>query len=95
MQRRRFTEEFKREAIKLASQPGASPAAIAHDLGITANLLGRWRRERDGSSGQPVTSDVDAVSPAAFERMRRELAKVKIERDILKKALGLFAAEPK
>lgn len=95
MQRRRFTEEFKREAVKLASQPGASAAAIASDLGINANLLGRWRRERNGSSGQPATSNADAVSPAEFERMRRELAKVKMERDILKKALGLFAAEPK
>lgn len=94
MQRRRFTEEFNREAVKLASQPGASTAAIAHDLGINANLLGRWKRERDESGGQSVTGNAASVSPAEFERMRRELAKVKMERDILKKALGLFAAEP-
>jgi transposase len=95
MQRRRFTEEFKREAVKLASQPGASTAAIAYDLGINANLLGRWKRERDGSGGQSVANNAASVSPTEFERMRRELAKVKMERDILKKALGLFAAEPK
>ena len=95
MQRRRFTEEFKREAVKLASQPGASTAAIASDLGINANLLGRWKRERDESGSQSVVNNAAAVSPAEFERMRRELAKVKMERDILKKALGLFAVEPK
>ncbi|HEY3697824.1 MAG TPA: transposase, partial [Spongiibacteraceae bacterium] len=41
MQRRQFTEEFKREAVKLAREPGASKAAIARDLGIGANLLTR------------------------------------------------------
>lgn len=41
-ERRLFPEEFKREATRLAGQPGASKAAIARDLGIGANLLGRW-----------------------------------------------------
>lgn len=94
-QRRRFTEEFKSEAVKLASQPGASAAAIARDLDINANLLARWKRERDGLTGRPSAGDVASVSSAEFERMRRELAKVKMERDILKKALGFFAADPK
>lgn len=93
MQRRQFTEEFKREAVKLARQAGTSHAAIARDLGIGANLLSRWSKEQEdqvkgGASGK-------AVSSQEFERMRRELAKVKMERDILKKALGYFAAEPK
>jgi len=41
-ERKLFSDEFKREAVKLVSQPGASKAAIAPDLGIGANLLGRW-----------------------------------------------------
>jgi transposase-like protein len=44
-ERRLFSEEFKREAVKLVGQPGASKAAIARDLGIGANLLGRWCRD--------------------------------------------------
>jgi transposase len=92
-ERRVFSEEFKREAVKLARQPGATKAGIARDLGIGANLLGRWFREEGGTSQQP--SKHDGVSSQEFERMRRELAKVKMERDILKKALGYFAAEPK
>jgi transposase len=93
MQRRQFTEEFKREAVKLAREPGASKAAIARDLGIGANLLTRWAQEQDGEIANGGKSN--AVSSQEFERMRRELAKVKMERDILKKALGYFAADPK
>jgi transposase len=94
MQRRQFTEEFKREAVKLSRQPGASKAAIARDLGIGASLLGRWAQEQAGETAPTGGSKGDAVSSQEFERMRRELAKVKMERDILKKALGYFAADP-
>jgi transposase len=95
MERRQFTEEFKREAVKLARQPGASKAGIARDLGINANMLARWAREQEGNSVQASRGKNEAVSTEEFERMRRELAKVKTERDILKKALGYFAADPK
>ena len=91
-ERRLFSEEFKREAVKLVGQPGASKAGIARDLGIGANLLGRWCREAnvDGQLGCG-----EKISGQEYERMRRELAKVKTERDILKKALGYFAADLK
>jgi transposase len=80
--RRLFSEEFKREAVKLVGQPGASKAAIARDLGIGANLLGRWCR--DANVDAEVLSGGEKVSSQEYERMRRELAKVKTERDILK-----------
>ncbi len=91
-ERRLFSEEFKREAVKLVGQPGASKAGIARDLGVGANLLGRWCREAnvDGHA-----SGTEKVTGQDYERMRRELAKVKTERDILKKALGYFAADLK
>lgn len=92
---RQFTEEFKHEAVKLARQPGSSKAAIARDLGIGANMLGRWIREREPGSTTASRSSPISVCSQEFERMRRELAKVKMERDILKKALGYFAADPK
>lgn len=93
-ERRYFSDEFKREAVRLVSQPGSSKAAIARDLGIGANLLGRWCREMSGNGTTPG-GGADKVSAQEYERMRRELAKVKMERDILKKALGYFAADPK
>jgi transposase len=92
-ERRVFSEEFKREAVKLVGQPGASKAAIARDLGIGANLLGRWCR--DANVDAEVVVGHEKVSAQEYERMRRELAKVKTERDILKKALGYFAADLK
>lgn len=92
-ERRVFSEEFKREAVKLARQPGASKAGIARDLGVGSNVLGRWFKEFGGAPQQAARQD--GVSSQELERLRRELAKVKMERDILKKALGYFAAEPK
>ena len=80
--RRLFSEEFKREAVKLVGQPGASKSAIARDLGIGANLRGRWCREANVDAEVP--GGHEKVSPQEYERMRRELAKVKTERDILK-----------
>jgi transposase len=95
-ERRFFSDEFKREAVKLVRQPGASKAAIARDLGVGPNLLGRWVRDEEGTAASiPRSSKGDGISVQEFERMRRELAKVKTERDILKKALGYFAADPK
>lgn len=91
-ERRLFSEEFKREAVKLIGQPGASKAGIARDLGVGAHLLGRWCREAN-VDGQ--VSSGEKVSGQDYERMRRELAKVRMERDILKKALGYFAADLK
>ncbi len=91
-ERRLFSEEFKREAVKLVGQPGVSKAGIARHLAIGANLLGRWCREAnvDGHAG-----GAEKVASPDYERMRREMAKVKMERDILKKALGYFAADLK
>jgi transposase len=88
-ERRLFSEEFKRAAAKLAGQSGVSKAGIARDLGVGANLLGRWCREANVAGH---VGGGEKVSSQGFERMRRELGEVKTERDILKKALGYFAA---
>ena len=52
MERRQFTDEFKREAVRLASQPGISKAEISKDLGINANMLHRWVREQAGHASK-------------------------------------------
>ena len=95
MERRQFTDEFKREAVRLASQPGVSKAEISKDLGINANMLHRWVREQGGPASKGAANKDEAVSLGEFERMHRELAKVRTERDILKKALAYFAVDPK
>jgi transposase len=95
MERRQFTDEFKREAIRLASQPGISKSGVSKDLGINANMLHRWIRQQEGNPSKVAGSKNETVSSGEFERMRRELAKVRTERDILKKALAYFAVDPK
>lgn len=95
MERREFTDEFKREAIRLASQPGTSKAGISRDLGINANMLHRWARQQESNLSKGAGGKNDIVSSGEFERMRRELTKVRTERDILKKALAYFAVDPK
>ncbi len=93
--RRKFTAEFKREAVKLAEQPGRSMSAVAKELGIERSVLKHWidnfaagRYEKDRAL------PLKAAQQQENEQLRRELAKVRMERDILKKALGYFAKEP-
>lgn len=94
-QRRKFTAEFKREGVKLTQQPGRSVAAVARELGVERSVLKGWvdnfaagRYEKDR------TLPLKAAQQLENEQLRRELAKVRMERDILKKALGYFAKEP-
>ncbi len=94
MARRRFTAEFKREAVELASQPGQTITSVARDLGIGSNVLGRWKREleKHGSQafgGQGIARDQELM------KLRRELAQVKKERDFLKSAAAYFAKDAK
>ena len=94
MGRRKFSEEFKREAVALALEPGVTQAQVAHELGVSAQMLGRWVRavKQSGESafpgkGRPRDEEVTAL--------KRELARVKKERDFLREAATFFAKEPK
>jgi transposase len=93
--RRKFSDEFKREAVKVASQPGVTFTMVARELGVERSVLRRWvenaRTGRyDTAIGKPLKSDAQAE----LEQVKRELARVKMERDVLKKALGYFAKDP-
>jgi transposase len=88
--RRKFSEEFKREAVGLAQQPGAIISRVARDIGVGAGLLGRWRRELESGpvkafSGSGVPRDQEMAT------LKRELARVKKERDFLRDAAAFFA----
>jgi transposase len=92
--RRKFTKEFKQEAVGLVEEPGVSCAQIARDLGINANMLSRWRRElavddRRAFRGHGQSRDEDLTA------VRRELARVKKERDFLREAAVFFAKASK
>ena len=90
--RRKYDREFKLEAVRLSHEPGRSVSGVARNLGISANVLHRWRRQlADG--GERAFPGKGHMTPEQEElrRLRRELADVTEERDILKKALAVFS----
>ena len=99
--KRRFTDEFKREAVALWETSGRLQTDIARELGIMPTMLRRWQRGLgDGvvkSAAQPPTSIMASPADQASEiaRLRRELDRTRMERDILKKAVGIFAEMPR
>ena len=96
MAKRVFTPEFKREAVRLASKPGISKAQAAKELGIHPNVLKAWQTKfESGKWEEAPGADLKSAQAKDFERMKRELDRVTMERDILKKALAYFAKESK
>ena len=90
MARRRFTNEFKLEAVKLAERGDVPVAQVARDLEVGETALRRWMK----LFGQ--RSDGTRLTPDEREeliRLRREVRRVTEERDILKKAVGIFSKE--
>ena len=94
MPRRKFSDEYKREAVELTQQPGVTQAQIARELGINATLLGRWVRELRESGDQAFPGKGKARDTEMAD-LKRELARVKKERDFLREAATFFAKEPK
>ncbi len=96
-QRRRFTKEFKTEAVELALRSNKPMATIAGDLGIRPELLYRWKSEYKSKKEHafPGTGYLQDPEEDKLRRMERELMSVQQERDILKKALAIFSKAPK
>jgi transposase len=94
--RRKYDREFKVEAVKLVTGGGRAVAEVARNLGIHENLLYKWREKYTEDIAHAFPGK-GRLKPAEEEvrRMRRELADVTQERDILKKALAIFSKEPK
>jgi transposase len=92
--RRKFSAEFKREAVQMTTLPEATIRQVAKDLGINERLLGRWRRDLMQHGGKAFVGQGHARDEELM-RLRRELAKVKQERDFLAEAAAFFARQPK
>lgn len=90
--RKRYDPEFKVEAVKMVVEQGRTVVDVADSLGLDRNLLYSWKRKflDDGSVAFPGKGREKAEDEETRE-LRRQLARVKQERDILKKALGYFA----
>lgn len=94
--RRQYTEEFKAEAVRLLEEEGYGLTEAGRRLGVDCSCLARWRRERrerrDGAQGggEPETASEGDLE---LRQLREEVRKLRMERDILKKATAFFAKE--
>ena len=94
MQRRKFSREFKLEAVRLVKDRGVAVAQACRDLDLHENVLRKWIRDatvdpQHAFPGQGVMRP----EQAELERLRKENAKLRMERDLLKKAAAYFAKE--
>ena len=90
--RKRYSAEFKREALKRANEEGVTDVLVAEELGINARQLRRWREatRRDGDKAFPGQGN---AQDKEMMLLKRKLAKVEQERDFLKDAAAYFARE--
>ena len=91
--RRAFSDEFKAETVRLVLESGKSIGAIARELDLAETALRRWVRQAEidagcGPAGALTTSERDELT-----QLRRENKRLRMERDILKKATAFFAKE--
>ena len=94
MGRRQFTREFKIEAVRLVRDRGVSVAQASRDLDVHENVLRKWVKELAADPAQAFPGPgVMKPEQAEIERLRREIQKLKAERDILKKAAAYFAKD--
>ena len=98
-QRRAFTDDYKRQAVDLVALSGRSIGAVAKELGLRDSVLRRWV-ERRGTGREPTAATWRPITQAALPsadqaaeiaRLHRENERLRMERDILKKSIAIFA----
>ena len=87
MNRKSYPVEFKQEAVRLALSGEKSKAQTARDLGVPENKLYAWIARYGPDAPIPTATE----DKAEIARLRKALARVEMERDILKKAIGIFS----
>jgi transposase len=92
--RRQFSREYKLEAVKLVKERGVSVPQAAKDLDVHENVLRKWVREA-AADAQEAFPGKGVMKPeqAEVDRLKKDNAKLRMERDILKKAAAYFAKE--
>lgn len=95
-ERRKFCREFKLEAVQSIVDGGKSLAQVSRELAIRRNVLQRWVAQyKAGGALAFPGSGQQQPEAAELAQLKRELRQVRMERDILKKAIAIFSSEPK
>jgi len=92
--RRKFNKEFKNDAVNLLESSNKTATAIAEELGIPRDALCRWRKELNDTTKQAFTGH-GTPRDEEIARLKKENAELKMERDILKKAMAIFSKTEK
>jgi len=94
--RKKYSKEFKLDAVSLVIEQEYSRAEAARSLDINANMLGRWVKESQAGGGQSFRGN-GKLTPEQEEvrRLKAQVKRLQMEKDILKKATVFFAAETK
>jgi transposase len=92
--RKKYTPEFREQAARLVIETGRPVAYVAAEIGVGEQLLGRWVRLARERAGDGDTARVlDADERAELERLRKENAELRLDREFLKKAAAFFVSE--
>jgi len=92
--RKRYTKEFKLDAVKLVTEQGYTRAEAARNLGLKANMLGRWVQELQSDEAEAFRGNGKlGADQQELRRLREENRRLRLEREILKKAAAFFAKE--
>ena len=91
--RRQFTDAFKSEAVRLTRESGRPVAQVARELGISDNVLYRWRSEQQQVESQGRTRQAVRAEQEELTRLKREHEMLRKERDFLTRAAACFARE--
>jgi len=101
-QRRTFTQEFKAEAVRLVTEEGHPVSQVAQDLGIHASLLRRWHRKLKAKQARapgikrPLSVEASVIiEQDEIRKLKRQNERLRMERDVLKKAIAIFSETPK
>ena len=92
MKRRQYSEDFKREAVRLALEPGQTKAQVARDLDLSESVLFRWV-ERYGATPNGKGAAVTGDERAELVQLRRRVKTLEMEQEVLKKAITYFGRD--
>ena len=92
----KYSPEFREQAVELVRATGKTIAQVAREIGVNDTTLGNWVKADDAERGVPDKSGLlplTAAERAELTQLRRDNAKLKVEREILKKAAAFFVTE--
>jgi transposase len=95
--RRHFDDQFKLDAVRLVTDGGRPMAQVAKELGVRPDLLRKWRDQftKKRSTAPSLSNVMKSPEQLEIEALKKQLARVEEEREILKKAMAVFSQRPK